>query len=310
MDDLVPMSEVMKSSLKALGDDVYIKYLRQSLITNWADIVGQNYAQKVKPLYVEHKRLFVYSGDSAWKSTLFAYKSRIIKRINDHFETDLIDDILFGRPSERPREDLNIAAAQPPKQVDIVKTVRNIELTDEELEEIEKSCACIEDDVLRETFLKTSISRAKSEKYKKSQGWHDCPYCGLLCPPEQKICNRCRDLEYEVFEKLIIGILKEVPWVVYSEIRSEIEKAMPHMVTECTPEKVENLRGMLVQQMAQTLDKRNQNRIKSLVMLFKGVKPEELTDNLIAKALYELRYDLPAEARLSLIRNVGVKNES
>lgn len=308
MGDLAPMSEVMKNSLKALGDEFYIKYLRQSLITNWADIVGQNYAKKVKPLYVEHKKLFVYSGDSAWKSTLFAYKSKIIKQINDYFETDLIDDILFGRPSERPREDLNIAVAPPPKQVDIVKTVRSIELTDEELEEIEKSCACIEDDVLRETFLKTSISRAKSEKYKKSQGWHDCPYCGLLCPPEQKICNRCRDLEYEIFEKLIIAILKEVPWVTYSEIKNEIEKAMPHMVAECTPEKVENLRGMLVQQMAQTLDKRNQNRIKSLVMLFKGVKPEELTDNLVAKTLYELRYDLPAEARLSIIRNADNRN--
>ena len=308
MGDLAPMSEVMKNSLKALGDDFYIKYLRQSLITNWADIVGQNYAKKVKPLYIEHKRLFVYSGDSAWKSTLFAYKSKIIKQINDYFETDLIDDILFGRPSERPREDLNTTAAPPPKQVDIVKAVRSIELTDEEIEEIEKSCACIEDDVLRETFLKTSISRAKSEKYKKNQGWHDCPYCGLLCPPEQKICNRCRDLEYDVFEKLIIGILKEVPWVVYSEIRSEIEKAMPHMIEECTPEKVENLRGMLVQQMAQTLDKRNQNRIKSLVMLFKGVKPEELTDNLIAKTLYELRYDLPAEGRLSLMRNADNRN--
>ena len=307
MGDLSPMSEIMKNSLKVLGDDFYIKYLRQSLITNWQDIVGKTYAKKVKPLRVEHKRLFVYSGDSAWKSTLFAYKSKIIKQINDYFETDLIDDILFGRPSERPREDFNIIAA-PLKQTDVVKAVRSIELTDEELEEIEKSCACIEDDELRETFLKTSISRAKSEKYKKNQGWHDCPYCGLLCPPEQRICNRCKNLEYDLFEKLIISILKEVPWAVYSEIKSEVEKSMPHMVSECTPEKVENLRGMLVQQIAQTLDKRNQNRIKLLVMLFKGVKPEELTDNLIAKTLYELRYDLPAEGRLSLMRNADNRN--
>ena len=308
MGDLAPMSEVMKKSLRALGDDFYLKYLRQSLIANWKDIVGEKYAQKIKPLRIEHKILFVYSGNSTWKSTVFAYKSKLIERINNHFETDLIDDIAFGRPSERPKETL-IATVVPSNQVDVVKAVRSVELTDEELEEIEKSCACIEDDMLRETFLKTSISRAKSEKYKKNQGWHECPYCGLLCPPEQKICNRCKNLEYEILEKTIINILKEVPWATYAEIRSEIEKSMSHMVEECTPEKVENLRGTLVQQIAQTLDKKNQNRIKLLVMLFKGVKPEELTDNLIAKTLYELRYDLPIEGRLSLIRNTGLKNE-
>ncbi|MBR2179785.1 MAG: DUF721 domain-containing protein [Selenomonadaceae bacterium] len=309
MGDLAPMSEIMKNSLKALGDDFYIKYLRQSLITNWQDIVGKTYAKKVKPLRIEHKKLFVYSGDSTWKSTLFAYKSKIIKQINDYFETDLIDDIIFGRPSERPREDINTTVT-PPKQVDIVKAVRSVELSEEEIEEIEKSCECIEDDILRETFLKASISRAKSEKYKKRQGWHECPCCGSLCQPEEKICSRCRNMEYELFEKTVINILKEVPWAVYSEIRNEISKAMPQMIEECTPEKVESLRGMLVQQIAQTLDKRNQNRIKLLVMLFKGVKPEELTDNLIAKTLYELRYDLPAEGRLNIIRNSELGNRN
>ena len=307
MDDLIPMSEIIKKSLKALGDDFYIKYLRQSLITNWKDIVGEVYARKVKPLRIEHKNLFLYSGDSTWRSTVFAYKTKLIEKINNHFETDLIDDIIFGRPSERPRA---ISTAAQPKQIDIVKAVRSMELTDEEYEEIEKSCACIEDKVLRETFFKTSISRAKSEKYKKSQGWHECPLCGLLCPPEQRVCNRCENLEVEIFEKTIRNLIKEVPWVTYAEIRNEIEKSMPHMIEECTPEKVENLRGMLVQQIAQTLDKNDKNRIKSLIMIFKGVKPEEVTDALATKALYELRYDLPAEGRLSLIRNAVLKTES
>ena len=303
MSDLSPIGDIMKKSIKALGDDFYIKFLRQSLIANWKDIIGENYAKKIKPLRVEHKRLFVYSGDSSWKSTVYTYKTKIIKKINDYFDTDLIDEIIFGRPSEKPKAISNTAAA-PVNEADIVKAVRSIKLTKEEMEEIEKNCACIEDESLRETFLKTSISRAKSEKYRKSQGWHECPHCGVLCPPEQKICNKCRNLENDILEKTIIKILQEVPWVTYAEIRNEVEKTMPHMLEECTAEKIERLRGTLVQQMAQTLDKKNENRIKSLVMLFKGVKPEDLTDNLIAKTLYELRYDLPAEARLSLIRNV------
>ena len=309
MEDLSPMNEIMKESLKALGDDFYTKYLRNSLISNWQDIVGKNYAKKVKPLRIEHKKLFVYTGDSSWKSTIFAFKPKLIEKINNYFEADLIDDILFGRPSERPREVLDVVEA-PPKPVDIVQSVRSMVLTDEELEEIKKSCECIEDDTLRETFFKASISRAKSEKYKKGQGWHECPSCGVLCQPEQKICSKCKSLQEEALEKVVIGIFKEVPWASYAEIKREIEKAMPQMVDECTSEKVERLRGMLVQQIAQTLDKKNQNSINSLVMLFKGVKPEELTDALIAKALYELRYDLPAEGRLSLIRNTDLINRN
>ena len=301
MSDLSPIGDIMKKSLKALGDDFYIKFLRQSLIANWKEIIGENYAKKIKPLRVEHKRLFVYSGDSSWKSTVYTYKTKIIKKINDYFDTDLIDEIIFGRPSEKPKAISSTSA--PVNEVDIVKAVRSIKLTKEEIEEIEKNCACIEDEALRETFLKTSISRAKSEKYRKSQGWHECPHCGVLCPPEQKICNKCKNLEYEIFEKTVIKILQEVPWVTYAEIRKEIEKTMPNMYGECTSEKIESLRGTLVQQMAQTLDKKNENRIKSLVMLFKGVKPEDLTDSLISKALYELRYDLPAEVRLSLVRS-------
>ena len=302
MENFSPMSEVMKSSIKALSNDIYIKYLRHSLIANWDEIVGKTYAKRVKPLRIEYKRLFLYSSNSAWQSTIYAYKSRIIKQINDYFEEDLIDDIVFGRPSELPKEGLNVVEA-PPKPIDIVKVVRSIELTDEELEEIEKSCECIEDETLRSTFLKASISRAKSEKYKKSQGWHECPSCGLLCPSEQKICSRCKNLEYEMLERAIINIFREVPWAIYSEIKSEIAKSMPNMVEECTPEKVENLRGMLVQQIAQTLDKKNQKSIRTLVMLFKSVKPEDVSDSLIAKTLNELRYDLPAEGRFNLIRN-------
>ena len=309
MEEFSPMSEIIKNSLKALGDDFYIKYLRQSLFTNWQDIVGINYAKRIKPLRIEYKRLFVYASDSTWKSTLYAYKSKIIKQINDYFDEDLVEDIIFGRPGERPKENNNTILA-PQQPVDPAKIIRAITLTDEELKEIEESCKCIEDDTLRATFLKTSISRAKSEKYRKSQGWHDCPNCGSLCPAEQKICSRCKNQQYEIFEKTIIHILHEVPWAAYSEIKSEIEKSMPQMIEECTPEKVESLRGTLVQQMAQTLDNKDPNRIKLLVMLFKGVKPEDLSDKLISKALYELRYDLPSEGRFNLMRNseFGMRN--
>ena len=41
MQEPSPMSEIMPKSLKLLGEDFYIKYLRNSVIYHWKDIVGK-----------------------------------------------------------------------------------------------------------------------------------------------------------------------------------------------------------------------------------------------------------------------------
>lgn len=297
-----PINEIIMKNLKSLGEDFYIKYLRQSIFYNWKEIVGEANAKRIKPLRIEYKRLYVYASDSSWRSNVYAYKSTFIKKINDFIGENLIDDIIFGNPSERPMKDDDEVVELKPT-IDESREIRAMSLTDEELDEIDKNCACIEDEQLRATMLKTSISRAKLEKYRLQKGWHTCPRCcKMLCLPEREICDVCEREEYEVFEKFVMKILMEVPWSTYAEIRREIANKMPHMLKECSPEFVESTRGILVQQICRSLDNNDQNRINLLVMLFKGVKPEDLSEKLINKTLYELRYDLPMKGRIKFAK--------
>ena len=285
-----PIDEVIKNSLKSMNEKVYIKYLRESIFYDWEKIIGEANAKKIKPLRIVYKKLYLYAKDSAWRAHVYAYKPLFIKKINDYLGENLIDEILFGNPLEKPKEEEEIINA-PKTKAKFSKEVIKINLSEEELAEIEKNCACIEDETLRHTLLKASINRAKLEKYRIKNNWHECPNCGNLCPPDEKICNVCERLENDIFERAVMKLLKEVPWLTYAEIKREIKKTMPQMLNRCTPDKIENIRGMLVLELCRSLDKSNQNQVNSLVMLFKGVKSEDLTPQLISKTLYELRND-------------------
>lgn len=292
-----PIGSIMKSTIKSMNEKAYIQYLRQSVFYDWERIVGENNAKRVQPLYISYRKLYLYAKDSSWRSNIFAYKSAFIQKINDYLGENLIDDILFAPPNQRPKEDDDTLVAPAPKH-DVSKDLSKINLSDEEMAEIEQSCACIEDETLRNTMLKTSISRAKLEKYRLKKDWHTCNSCGNnLCPPEEKICDVCKRLEQEIFTKKIVDLLNEVPYLTYADIKKEIEYAMPEMLYQCIPEKIESIRSRMVQKICQSLDKNDQNRVNFLVMLFKGVKPEDLTPALINKTLHLLRNDILTNGR-------------
>lgn len=299
MQEPSPMSEIMPKSLKLMGEEFYTKYLRNSVIHHWRDIVGEANAEKFKPLYIQYRKLFVYCTDSSWKSVVYAYKSEFIKKINDYVNEELIEDIIFNNTSKT----ISKAANKPPVTIktlpyeDRAKEIRNITLSKFEMEDIKNSCECIENDELREAVYKASISGMKLDKYRRAHGWHNCPKCGMICPPEYKICDNCRQSELEAFEKAVLRLLKEVPGLTFAEIKSEIEKSMPHMLKDCTPEAINDLKSKRVQQLCHSIDLKNNNQVSELVMLFKGVKAENLSEKIINKALFELRYDLPLKGR-------------
>ena len=174
-------------------------------------------------------------------------------------------------------------------------------MTDEELDEIKKSCAEIENVELRETLIRAAISREKLEKYRRKIGWHDCANCGTICAPEDVLCEKCRRLKYEKFHNYVIKLLKKQPWLTFAEVKNNVEENVPKLLDECTPESVSSLRSQMVQYLCRSLNNENQNAINLLVMLFKCVKPEDLTEKLIKNTLYELRYDLPMKGRLKLV---------
>lgn len=290
------ISEIIPSTIKSFGEDFYNKYIRNAIIFNWKKIVGEANAKKIRPLHISYKKLYVYCSDSSWKSAMYAYKSGFIQKINDYAQEDVVDDIIFSKDTNGAKEIYNASKVQNQSTSDF-QDVKKMILSEDELEYIKHSCECIDNDELREAAYKAAISHAKLDKYRRKNGWHDCPSCGIICPPEDKICGDCRRLRYEKFEKAMIHLLNEAPGLTYAEIRTAFKKDMPHLLCECLPEVVERIRGTMISSLCQSINLNDVNQVHKLVMLFKCVRAENLSEQIIKNALYELRYDLPMKGR-------------
>ena len=289
--------DCVKLGLHSIDEKIYIAYLRQSIFYNWAKIVGENVAKKIKPLRIRFKTLSVYGVDASYNNQLYFYKSIFIKNINDFAGQELINDIKFGSPNERPTEDDEIYQPPPDKKTHDLKNVR---LTDAEIREIEEDCKQVQDEDLRNTIIKTSINRAKLEKYHRQKDWHECKKCAALCPPAQTFCYSCEMHERAELRRQIRKIFRDAPWITYAEVFNEIKRTMPDMLRECIPETVESERTSLIQEIAGSLDHKNEMEVKLLTMLYKRIPVEQLNDKVISKALYALRYNLPMKSRMDL----------
>ena len=290
------IGNIIKSSLKTMNEKLYIRYLRESVFYDWEKIVGKANAKKIKPLRIEYKKLYLYSKDSNWKATVFSYKSIFIKKINEYLGENLIEEIIFGNSYEKPKEDKNIVL-NPKSKCDDSKELKNIKLTAKEIEEIEQSCACIEDEELRKTFLETSINRAKLEKYRLKKDWNECRNCGNLCPPDEEICNVCKRIEKDAFSATVVKILNNEPFLTYGGIKKEIEKNFPDMMSYCIPETIAGIKSTMIQNICSRLDKNDKNMVNFLVMLYKSVKREDMTPILVNNTLHELRNNIIKKER-------------
>lgn len=284
--------QTLKAGLKSLGKDFYLNYLRHALFFRWESIVGDKISARIRPLRLDHKTLFVAIDSASWKMEFQFQKAAVIKKINDDAECALIDEILLGQGSKKPQPS---TVEQPQLSADeiIARELPNVTLTDEEIKEIEENSPEILDEQLRSIMLETSKARARLKKCRLQNGWHKCAKCELLVPPEEVLCNNCQLKEKELFRRTVAEVIRDVPWSTYAEIYREMENRMPHMINQCYPETVSSIRSTVVQQLARTLNVKDQMQVKRLVMVYCQSPPDRLNDDLIKKTMKRLRFDLP-----------------
>ena len=284
--------QTLKASLKALGKDFYLNYLRHALFFRWESIVGEKISARIRPLRLNHKTLFVEIDSAAWKMEFQFKKAAVIKKINDDADCPLIDEILLGQGIKKPQPS-TVEQKQLSADEIIARDLPNVTLTDDEIKEIEANSPEILDEQLRSIMLETSKARARLKKCRLKNGWHKCAQCELLVPPEGVFCDNCWLKETELFRRTIAEVIRDVPWSTYAEIYRELENRMPHMLNQYYPETVSSIRSTVVQQLARSLNVKDQRQIKRLVMIYRQLPPDQLTDDVIKNTMKRLRFDLP-----------------
>jgi len=68
----------------------------EKLKEEWKIVVGKKAADNSKPLYIKNKRLFIEVSSPIWSNELNYTRNKIIKKINEYYDIQIIEDIFFS----------------------------------------------------------------------------------------------------------------------------------------------------------------------------------------------------------------------
>lgn len=129
-----------------------------------------------------------------------------------------------------------------------------------------------------------------------------CKFCNNLCEPGKILCDICEIYERNNMRKKICKIFCEKPSTTFYQVQEQIFREMPHMKSECKLFTIESVWAGLVNETAARVKygDKTSDRAKFLVRLFKQVEEKDLTDELINRALQELRFNLAEQPAIGV----------
>lgn len=285
------INQVIPKSIHALGKKVERAYQEHFVLARWPEIVGETVAAHVWPLAVDGEKLVLYTALPTWRNEIMLMQMMILTRFNNFAGYEMVKELAFSwekhevyrRPAQNDAED-----TEEKEQEAYQESLRTVVLTSQEKAECESGIESVADERLREKLRAIAEMRKKREKARCSLGEKPCSVCGKLVAGEG-LCLSCRWEEKRERRRLIRGLLRDLPWVRYQEIQTHVP---------CTPAMVASERSRLVQEMARHIEFGDWSSLeaKTLVMLYRSVRPEQLTEEILRRTLYDLRKELAGGA--------------
>ena len=265
------------------------KFFAHWVLWHWADIVGEYNARNSKPQGIRREILHLYCGNSTLRNELRMMQEQIVRKVNNCAGQKMIAGIAFGRRWEHldtdEMEGLRISRVTRDK--DWRRERQEIVLSAEEEEAAVSVGASAQDpDIARMARMLYRKNMQRNKLQVKTYGWHPCEECSTLVPSEQRWCAACLRQKREQRAAAIRQVLRDIPWARCKEVQE--------YVPDCTPKLLNEQRAAMVQQMAARVDASDTASIKALnlVMLYRCLPPEQLTEDEIARSLHQLRFQL------------------
>jgi len=268
----------------------------------WEKIVGPGIAEHIHPVNVSFDTLFLSAESPVWANQLMLMQMDILKKINSFIGESCIKEIRFCTSK---RKKIELELEQPEKSLG--RALKHVKLSEAEKKKAVLVCSAAENEKLRSILERIYGKQLRLEKLEKKNEWHRCKCCSVFCPKDKMYCTACeRKLRQEKEEK-IRSILMEIPWARYSDV---------HQYVDCSPEMVNTQRVRIMQKIAANVAWGDTESIaaKSLVMLYRSIPPEQLTEEKVKRALYSLRNDLhhtkefKPKKRYDVLKKNAVKN--
>ena len=281
---------IIPKALHELGSKQEREFYQHWVLWHWADIVGEAYAENVKAVRIERGLLYVYCRNAAWSNETRYQMPRIIQQVNNYAGGEMVKEIRFSRSWREEdwapqRADEERAEKEVP-EVNVGRERAKMVLTPDDLAAAEKIGSGTEDEDIALKVRQLYRKDRQLDKLRLARGWKPCPTCGRLRPPQAAACSHCRRQAGEDIRARVRAVLRDIPWARCKEVCE--------YVPECTPQLLNEQRAALVQLMASKVaaNDRTSMEAKTLVMLYRCLPPDKLTDEAVKRALYELRFSM------------------
>lgn len=149
MDDIKTILPTVFGGQKKLS----LKFYEAILKKKWAEVVGDDIANKSQPIKIDKQKLYISVIDSNWNNHLFMMKNDLLKKIREVLLIKKINDIIFFVGAVKKKLE-NQNSSEQVLQIPVVS------LCDDEYKEIDIQLNCIDDDDLRKSARKVLIKDA------------------------------------------------------------------------------------------------------------------------------------------------------
>ena len=291
MSEIESAVELMNKTLQTLDKDLQKKIVNHGIFFHWKEIAG-SLARDIFPIKIVGDTIILYAETSVAKDNMKFLAQEIIDKANEvvGFGEEIFKHIDFAKSFEQRK--ILQKKKNTPQQKNI--PVEEIELTDEEIFDCEKKVVEFKNPEIKKITLEQLINHKKAEKFKLQHGWHKCEICGILCTPEENICGFCKISERNKMRDEIRQSFYKNPQIKFQTVLNEIQKKYPHISEECDMQVIGAERTALIKSIAARVSysDRKSETAKILVMLYRRLSEDKLTDAIINRTFEELKFDL------------------
>jgi len=148
------ISHILDTHLSAPGFEKIVKGF--SIYKLWQKTVGPKIAARALPLKLSEKKLYVTVATSIWMEELKYLKEELIQKLNRELKENPIDDIIFRLGKIGGQHIANRQSTRSSANQKI-----SIQLSQREMDDIERLINPVKDQELKETIRRAIINRKR-----------------------------------------------------------------------------------------------------------------------------------------------------
>jgi len=285
---LEPVKSVIPRWVHEKGPEFERKFFVHWVLWHWSDIVGDFIARNTSPQGIRKDTLYIYSDNASLRNELQMMMPQIVQSVNNYAGQQMIAKVAFSKRWEKADSEGidEIRMAPIPSDENWGKERRKISLSAEEMQAASLLESKADDEEIGKAISGLYRKHMQMQKLQLSRNYHKCPQCGRLMEPKYILCVECSRRQREKTTASVRQVLRDMPWARYPDVKK--------YVPECTTKMVNEQRSIMVQKLAADIDVKDKDSIKAktLVMLYRCLPPDKLTEDNIIRALYQLRFDM------------------